>query len=330
MTASRISLIATVLNEADNIARLLESLLAQTRPPDEVVIVDGGSSDGTQAIISRYQARMPLHFIVQAGCNISQGRNLAIQHASGDILAITDAGVILPPDWLERLCAPLLADESRQVSAGFFVADPHSVFEAALGATTLPLADEVQPERFLPSSRSLAVRRAAALVVGGYPEWLDYCEDLIFDLRLQARYAPFAFVPQAAVHFRPRPNLRAFYKQYRLYARGDGKADLWRKRHAIRYATYLVGGPGLLALSLLLSPWFAVLLLLGSAAYLRRPYQRLPQIMARLPFRPKARHWLAAWAWIPIVRLVGDLAKMHGYPQGWRWRLIHKPPQWRL
>ncbi|MCS6835897.1 MAG: glycosyltransferase [Anaerolineae bacterium] len=330
MTAPRISLIVTVLNEADNIARLLDSLLAQTRLPDEVVIVDGGSTDGTQAILSRYRACMPLQVIVQAGCNISQGRNLAIQHANGDILAITDAGVVLPADWLERLCAPLLADESLHVSAGFFVADPHNVFEAALGATTLPSADEIQPERFLPSSRSVAVRRAAALAVGGYPEWLDYCEDLIFDLRLQARYAPFVFVPQAAVRFRPRPNLRAFYKQYRLYARGDGKADLWRARHAVRYGTYLVGGPGLLALSLLASPWFAALLLLGLAAYLRRPYLRLPQVMARLPFRPTARHWLAAWAWIPVVRVVGDVAKMHGYPQGWRWRLAHEPPSWRL
>jgi len=328
-TAPRISLIATVLNEADNIARLLDSLLAQTRSPDEVVIVDGGSTDGTQAILRRYQGRMNLCIIVEPGCNISQGRNRAIQQASGDVLAITDAGVVLPPDWLEALCAPLLADETRHVSGGFFVADPHSVFEAALGATTLPLVEEIQPESFLPSSRSVAVRRAAALAVGGYPEWLDYCEDLIFDLRLQARYAPFAFVPRAAVHFRPRPSLSAFYKQYRLYARGDGKADLWRKRHAIRYGTYLVGGPGLLALGLLASPWFLLALALGFGLYVSRPYARLPQVMARLPFRPGARHWLAAWAWIPLIRVAGDLAKMHGYPQGWRWRLAHKPPQWR-
>jgi len=331
MTASaKISLLATVLNEADNIARLLDSLLAQTHPPDEVVIVDGGSRDGTLDILQGYRGRLNLRVYVQAGCNISEGRNLAIQQASGAILAITDAGVVLPPHWLERLCAPLLADEGLNVSAGFFLAEPHSVFEAALGAATLPLPEEIVPANFLPSSRSVAVRRSAALAIGGYPAWLDYCEDLIFDLRLQARYAPFAFVPQAAVLFRPRSSLRAFYKQYRLYARGDGKADLWRERHATRYATYLLGGPLLLALALLASPWFLALLLLGFGLYVRRPYVRLGVVMARLPFRPTLGHWLAAWAWIPVLRVVGDVAKMHGYPQGWGWRLAHKPPPWRL
>ena len=79
--------------------------------------------------------------------------------------------------------------------------------------------------------------------MGGYPEWLDYCEDLIFDLRLRNLVGPFVFAPEALVYFRPRPNLRAFFVQYYRYARGDGKADLWRRRHAIRYLTYLVAAP---------------------------------------------------------------------------------------
>ncbi|MFN2164740.1 MAG: glycosyltransferase family 2 protein, partial [Anaerolineae bacterium] len=56
----RISVICTVLNEAQAVSRLLDSLLAQTRPPDEVVIVDGGSSDGTQAMVMSYAGRLPL------------------------------------------------------------------------------------------------------------------------------------------------------------------------------------------------------------------------------------------------------------------------------
>src|ERR1051326_5124056 len=49
----------------------------------------------------------------------------------------------------------------------------------------------------------------------------------------------FAFAPEAIAWFRPRPSLAAFFRQYYRYARGDGKADLWRARHTIRYATYL-------------------------------------------------------------------------------------------
>ena len=99
------------------------------------------------------------------------------------------------------------------------------------------------PETFLPSSRSVAFRKAAWITAGGYPEWIDYCEDLIFDLRLREIAAPMIFEPGALVYFRPRPSLNAFYRQYYRYARGDGKADLWRKRHAIRYATYLIAAP---------------------------------------------------------------------------------------
>jgi cellulose synthase/poly-beta-1,6-N-acetylglucosamine synthase-like glycosyltransferase len=215
------------------------------------------------------------------------------------------------------------------VSAGFFRVDPHSVFEAALGATTLPLVQDVNPATFLPSSRSVAVRRSAIEQAGGYPEWLDYCEDLIFDLRLQATQPSFAFVPQAVAHFQPRPSLRSFYKQYYRYARGDGKADLWRKRHAIRYLTYLVAFPAVLGLMLFVHPLFGLLLLIGGALYTRTPYRRLPAAMAALP-SVSAVDWLRALIFVPVIRVVGDVAKMIGYPVGLWWRIKNHPPEWKL
>jgi hypothetical protein len=70
-----VAVIATVLNEAGAIEALLESLAGQTRRPDEVVIVDGGSRDGTAGRLAAWAAtgRLPLRVIVQPGCNISQG-----------------------------------------------------------------------------------------------------------------------------------------------------------------------------------------------------------------------------------------------------------------
>ena len=132
--------------------------------------------------------------------------------------------------------------------------DPQTPFEIAMGATVLPTLAEVDPATFLPSSRSVAFTKTAWAAAGGYPEWLDYCEDLIFDFRLREVAGPFGWAPDAVAHFRPRGSLAAFFKQYYRYARGDGKADLWRKRHAIRYATYLVALPGLLALAVVHSP----------------------------------------------------------------------------
>src|SRR6186713_607488 len=123
-----ISLIATVLNEGDNIHHLMNGLLAQTLPADEIIIVDGGSRDNTLEILHSYEIKLPLKIIVREGCNISQGRNAAIEAAKGDILAITDAGVRLSDTWLEKITQPLREDESRTVSAGFFQADPQNSF----------------------------------------------------------------------------------------------------------------------------------------------------------------------------------------------------------
>lgn len=315
----RISLICTVLNEGDAIRRLMDSLVAQTRLPDEVVFVDGGSRDHTVEVIERYADRLPLRVLIEPGANISRGRNVAIAAATGDILASVDAGVLLEPQWLEELVRPLLNGEAQAV-AGFFVSDPHTTFEIALGATTLPDVEDVDPATFLPSSRSVAFTRQAYEATGGYPEWLDYCEDLIFDFRLRETAGPFAWAPKAVAHFRPRSTAKAFAKQYYRYARGDGKADLWRKRHLIRYVTYLVVLPALLLLSIRHRPWWLFGLLAGFVAYCRTPYRRLYKRLPALPFAERGRALLL----VPLIRGLGDLAKMAGYPAGWIWRLRNR------
>lgn len=324
-----ITLIATVLNEGGSIRHLMDSIKKQARQPDEIVIVDGGSQDDTLDIMRSCRAQLPLRLLVVEGCNISQGRNHALAAARGDIIAVTDAGVRLADDWLENITRPLLDRPDLNGVGGFFQADPRTAFEAALGAATLPLENEIDPQAFLPSSRSVAFRKTAAQAVGGYPEWLDFCEDIVFDRRLRAKAGPFAFAPGALAHFRPRRSLTAFWRQYFFYARGDGKARLWGKRHLVRYSVYLLLAPLIFLLGLLFSPLFWSLYALGGAVYLWRPYRRLPFVMRRLP-RPSASAWLYGILMIPVIRAVGDVAKMAGYPVGWHWRWRHRPPDWRL
>ncbi|HUS69704.1 MAG TPA: glycosyltransferase [Anaerolineae bacterium] len=320
MSPIDVSVIVTVKNEASAIHGLLDSLRSQTIPPLEVVIVDGGSTDGTVQRIESYRPRLPLKLLLREGTNISQGRNEAIRAASGEVIASTDAGVRLVPNWLEKLTRPLQEDASIDVVSGFFLPDPQTVFERAMGATVLPVEGDVDPKRFLPSSRSVAFRRQAWEKVGGYPEWLDFCEDLVFDFALLDSGHKFFFAPEAVAYFRPRGSLRAFGRQYYQYARGDGKADLWRKRHALRYLTYLLAIPLLVVMGLVLHPVWWVLLIVGAAPYLWTPYRRLWPMLRDLSLGDKVR----AILWVPIIRLWGDLAKMVGYPVGIVWRIRHR------
>lgn len=322
----------TVKNESASIAQLLESLCAQSRPPDEVVIVDGGSDDDTLALLRTWEAsqRLPLRVLSEPNCNISRGRNMAISAAQEPFIASTDAGVRLAPTWLAELLCPFTERDTEPttvIACGFFQPETNTIFETAMGATVLPTLADVQPATFLPSSRSIAYPKSAWEAVGGYPEWLDYCEDLIFDLRLRVKGYRFVFLPRAVVYFRPRSSLTAFFKQYYRYARGDGKADLWRKRHAVRYLTYLVVVPFLLWLSVAQSPLWYLVVLSGLVGMLWTPYKRL--LLAIQGFH--VFHQLEAMLWVPIIRVTGDWAKMLGYPVGlrWRWRHRREIPNWR-
>jgi glycosyltransferase involved in cell wall biosynthesis len=314
-----ITLIFTVLNEARSLPAVLDSIAAQTRMPDEVVVCDGGSRDATVQLL-KAEKRFAVRVISAPGANISRGRNIAIEASAHPWIACTDAGTRLHPDWLARLIAARDSAPDRAVVAGFFEPEFDGAFETAMSATVLPARDDIDPATFLPSSRSVAYEKDAWRAVGGYPEWLDYCEDLIFDLALRERFGPYAVALDALVKFRPRTSLWSFFKQYYFYARGDGKARLFFIRHMIRYATYLVALPALvigIAVGGVIAAFSALALLAGVALYTRTPFQRLTRLWRDLS--PGQR--LLAALYVPVIRAVGDVAKMLGYPVGVLWRL---------
>ncbi len=109
-----ISVIIPTYNRARYLQRAIDSVLDQTHLPDELIIVDDGSTDNTAEIVDDVTSRatFPMHFLRQENKGASSARNLGIQHALGDILCFLDSD-----DWWDtkkiELQLPLLLENSN-------------------------------------------------------------------------------------------------------------------------------------------------------------------------------------------------------------------------
>jgi len=120
----RLSIIVPVYNEEQTVVPLLERLLAIPMPVDrEVLVVDDGSTDGTQAGLQELGHRPGLR-VIHASTNAGKGSaiRLGLTYASGEIIAIQDADLELDPADLPRLVEPILAGETAVVYGSRFLA----------------------------------------------------------------------------------------------------------------------------------------------------------------------------------------------------------------
>lgn len=112
MSTSSVSVIVPAYNYGQYIAETLESILAQSVPAHEVIVVDDGSTDTTAEIVKKY----PVTYLYQENKGLAAARNTGIKHATGTYIMSVDADDILKPEAIKEHLK--LADEKSIVTCG--------------------------------------------------------------------------------------------------------------------------------------------------------------------------------------------------------------------
>lgn len=114
----RTSVVAPAHNEARHIGAFLNALAAQTRAPDEVIIVDDNSTDETVPLALGYAGKLPLRVLSAEGRGVVPARNQGVRAATGDVVLMTDVDITVPRDWVERIAARYDADPALVALTG--------------------------------------------------------------------------------------------------------------------------------------------------------------------------------------------------------------------
>ena len=316
LNMAAVSVACTVLNERDDIDALVESLMQQTLAPAEVIIVDGGSTDGTwerlEAARSKYPTLVPIRdescSLQRSPGPIARGRNIATAAASSDVVACADAGCTYGPDWLANLTAPIFNGDSQYSVGGSYI-DPtnSSVWDVASAPF---FGIKLNPDAATKSctARSMAFRKELWQRVGGFPETVFLGEDTVFDSKVRQLVIP-AFAERAKACYRPRHTFRSALRQMVSYSVTDGvlggrTARLWRNMARclaeILAVLALVYSPIPLLCVLALEIYFAFRL--DWTDLRKAPTRTLPARLIYSLIVP----WVVAW-----YQTVGSITKKH-------------------
>ena len=216
----KVSVVVPTYQEAAHIEGFLRQFERQTLPRDEyeILIVDGGSRDGTPEIAGKTADRV----LLQTSPGIGGARNDGVQVARADLIATTDADCRLPPDWLERIVKDFA--DPRVVA----VCGPDGPFDGGLKARAIYLVVRAIIRAaalaglYGTGGTNSAFRKDAFLAVGGY-RGLAHSDDVDLGVRIREKgrivYDPGLYVELSVRRLERDGYLRTLF----LWLRGDLK-----------------------------------------------------------------------------------------------------------
>jgi glycosyltransferase involved in cell wall biosynthesis len=225
----KISLISTVKNEVNSVDTLFESIIKQTQKPDEIVIVDAGSVDGTLKKLFYWKNKIANVMIIAANsCNRSVGRNRAIAYSSGEVIAATDFGCTLTDDWLSEITKPIIHG-GADVTAGYYLNGELKLISSANSYFTHPALFEIDQNSFLPSTRSIAFKKECWKEIGGFDANFIFAEDTLFSGKLRSSGYRMIFNEKAVVIWNSENSIFVMMNKMFSYSKWDGLGSLNEK-----------------------------------------------------------------------------------------------------
>ncbi len=310
----KISFITTVLNEEETVEKLLDSLCNQSKLPDEIIIVDGGSIDSTLSIVfnflaSRRSGQFPISnnmikILTKKG-NRAVGRNEAIKQATGDIILCSDAGCILDKNLIKNITGPF-KNQHADVVAGYYKGVGKTVFEKCLIPYVLVMPDKVDDKEFLPATRSIAFRKIVWKQIGGFDEEFSHNEDYVFAKKLKKIGARIIFRKDAIVSWIPRSSFQEAFSMFFRFAYGDAESLIFRPKVILLFMRYFMGT--LFLILFLLFKWHMLLyiLFIGFFFYL---------VLSVVKNYKYVKRWEATFL-LPTIQLIADTAILIGTTAG--------------
>ncbi len=292
MSRAKVSVVIPVLNMAKGLGKCLEAVFAQSLKPHEVIVIDGGSTDGTLETAAVFKVKV-LH---EHNNSIAEGRQIGVDSASGDYIAFTDADCVPHKDWLANLLKEFqdgiigVGGGINNIGENFWENSVNLATNTLIGGGTSIQGRLFHGRRTVQSISACnsMYRKRDIMRHGGFDRSLPGGEELELNKRL-AKSGKFIYTSDAMVDHYHRWTLKKFARKMFRYGKERGMIRAWNIQIIPAIAVPL------LILSAFFTRWPIII---TSAAY----FAAILAMGARIALREGNRRYRTS---IPTVYIVG-------------------------
>lgn len=222
----RFTVIIPVYNRPDELDELLASLAAQTRVPDEVLVIEDGSTNRSDTVVDRFRGKLNIHYHFKPNSGQGFTRNYGFQRATGDYFVIFDSDALVPPhyfktvedylntSWLDAYGGPDAAHPNFtpiQKAISYSMTSPFTT--GGIRGSKKNLGGTYHPRSF-----NMGLSRKVYDTIGGY-KISRMGEDIEFAIRIIENGFRTGLIPEAFIYHKRRTNFLQFFRQLRFFGR---------------------------------------------------------------------------------------------------------------